>query len=160
MHFSLRLSALADILCCSRQKNKKRFSVLQTWRQTAEGFTVEEHLYLPSISLTLMKSTESSPSVLAQIFIFENNIYYRSEVKSRSIRLVSSGKEGVIFNGLSDWLYEGRDCRREKHSSEPSADKFETSPQQIWFYIWDELYRFVKIQRIFVAVFFRKTPKN
>lgn len=122
MHFSLRLSALADILCCSRQKNKKRFSVLQTWRQTAEGFTVEEHLYLPSISLTLMKSTESSPSVLAQIFIFENNIYYRSEVKSRSIRLVSSGKEGVIFNGLSDWLYEGRDCRREKHSSEPSAD--------------------------------------
>ncbi|XP_024136250.1 dipeptidyl aminopeptidase-like protein 6 [Oryzias melastigma] len=40
------------------------------------------------------------------IFIFENNIYYRSEVKSRSIRLVSSGKEGVIFNGLSDWLYE------------------------------------------------------
>uniref|UniRef100_A0A3Q2YYK4 A-type potassium channel modulatory protein DPP6 n=1 Tax=Hippocampus comes TaxID=109280 RepID=A0A3Q2YYK4_HIPCM len=40
------------------------------------------------------------------IFIFENNIYYRSTVESRSIRLVSSGKEGVIFNGLSDWLYE------------------------------------------------------
>uniref|UniRef100_A0A8C6M454 A-type potassium channel modulatory protein DPP6 n=1 Tax=Nothobranchius furzeri TaxID=105023 RepID=A0A8C6M454_NOTFU len=40
------------------------------------------------------------------IFIFENNIYYRSKVESRSIRLVSTGKEGVIFNGLSDWLYE------------------------------------------------------
>ncbi|XP_037135624.1 dipeptidyl aminopeptidase-like protein 6 isoform X2 [Syngnathus acus] len=40
------------------------------------------------------------------IFIFENNIYYRSTVGSRSIRLVSSGKEGVIFNGLGDWLYE------------------------------------------------------
>ncbi|XP_077364842.1 A-type potassium channel modulatory protein DPP6 isoform X2 [Festucalex cinctus] len=40
------------------------------------------------------------------IFIFENNIYYRSTVESRSIRLVSSGKEGVIFNGLADWLYE------------------------------------------------------
>lgn len=40
------------------------------------------------------------------IFIFENNIYYRSTVGSRSIRLVSSGKEDVIFNGLSDWLYE------------------------------------------------------
>ncbi|XP_054620907.1 dipeptidyl aminopeptidase-like protein 6 isoform X2 [Dunckerocampus dactyliophorus] len=40
------------------------------------------------------------------IFIFENNIYYRSTVESRSIRLVSSGKEGVVFNGLSDWLYE------------------------------------------------------
>ncbi|XP_053350341.1 dipeptidyl aminopeptidase-like protein 6 [Clarias gariepinus] len=40
------------------------------------------------------------------IFIFENNIYYRSTIESRTIRLVSTGKEGVIFNGLSDWLYE------------------------------------------------------
>uniref|UniRef100_A0AAQ4RAS9 A-type potassium channel modulatory protein DPP6 n=1 Tax=Gasterosteus aculeatus aculeatus TaxID=481459 RepID=A0AAQ4RAS9_GASAC len=40
------------------------------------------------------------------IFVFENNIYYRSRVDNRSIRLVSTGKEGVIFNGLSDWLYE------------------------------------------------------
>lgn len=30
-------------------------------------------------------------------------------VESRSIRLVSTGKESVIFNGLSDWLYEGND---------------------------------------------------
>lgn len=29
-------------------------------------------------------------------------------VESRSIRLVSTGKEGSIFNGLSDWLYEGK----------------------------------------------------
>uniref|UniRef100_A0A3B4BJ38 Uncharacterized protein n=1 Tax=Periophthalmus magnuspinnatus TaxID=409849 RepID=A0A3B4BJ38_9GOBI len=43
---------------------------------------------------------------VAPIFIFENNIYFRSKVESRSIRLVSTGKEGVIFNGLSDWLYE------------------------------------------------------
>uniref|UniRef100_A0A8C1RS52 A-type potassium channel modulatory protein DPP6 n=1 Tax=Cyprinus carpio TaxID=7962 RepID=A0A8C1RS52_CYPCA len=35
-----------------------------------------------------------------------NNIYYRATVDNRSIRLVSTGKEGVIFNGLSDWLYE------------------------------------------------------
>ncbi|XP_017561129.1 dipeptidyl aminopeptidase-like protein 6 isoform X3 [Pygocentrus nattereri] len=40
------------------------------------------------------------------IFIFENNIYYRATIENRSIRLVSTGKEGVIFNGLSDWLYE------------------------------------------------------
>ncbi|KAF7656562.1 hypothetical protein LDENG_00039470 [Lucifuga dentata] len=40
------------------------------------------------------------------IFIFENNIYYRATVESRTIRLVSTGKEGVIFNGLADWLYE------------------------------------------------------
>ncbi|XP_051272821.1 dipeptidyl aminopeptidase-like protein 6 isoform X1 [Dicentrarchus labrax] len=40
------------------------------------------------------------------IFIFENNIYYRSTVDSRALRLVSTGKEGVVFNGLADWLYE------------------------------------------------------
>uniref|UniRef100_A0A3Q4HNX0 Dipeptidyl-peptidase 6b n=1 Tax=Neolamprologus brichardi TaxID=32507 RepID=A0A3Q4HNX0_NEOBR len=40
------------------------------------------------------------------VFIFENNIYYRTTVESRAIRLVSTGKEGVVFNGLTDWLYE------------------------------------------------------
>lgn len=42
-----------------------------------------------------------------QVYIFENNIYYQSDVKSNSLRLTSSGKEGVIFNGIADWLYEG-----------------------------------------------------
>ncbi|XP_073490684.1 inactive dipeptidyl peptidase 10 [Aquarana catesbeiana] len=40
------------------------------------------------------------------IYIFENNIYYQPDVKSSSLRLTSSGKEGIIYNGLSDWLYE------------------------------------------------------
>ncbi|XP_037331402.2 inactive dipeptidyl peptidase 10-like isoform X1 [Pungitius pungitius] len=40
------------------------------------------------------------------IYIFENNIYYQADVKSNSLRITSSGVEGVIFNGLSDWLYE------------------------------------------------------
>ncbi|KAI3356572.1 hypothetical protein L3Q82_017770 [Scortum barcoo] len=40
------------------------------------------------------------------IYIFENNIYYQSDVKSNSLRLTSSGREGVIFNGIADWLYE------------------------------------------------------
>ncbi|XP_072301344.1 inactive dipeptidyl peptidase 10-like isoform X2 [Eucyclogobius newberryi] len=40
------------------------------------------------------------------MYIFENNIYYQSDVKSNSLRLTSSGKEGVIFNGIADWLYE------------------------------------------------------
>ncbi|XP_028988707.1 inactive dipeptidyl peptidase 10-like isoform X2 [Betta splendens] len=40
------------------------------------------------------------------IYIFENNIYYQSDVRSNSLRITSSGMEGVIVNGLSDWLYE------------------------------------------------------
>ena len=44
---------------------------------------------------------------LIQIYIFENNIYYQPDIKSSSLRLRSSGKEGIIFNGIADWLYEG-----------------------------------------------------
>ncbi|XP_059358452.1 dipeptidyl aminopeptidase-like protein 6 isoform X1 [Carassius carassius] len=40
------------------------------------------------------------------IFIFENNIYYKAQVNSPSVRLVSTGSLGVLFNGLADWLYE------------------------------------------------------
>lgn len=47
-------------------------------------------------------------SYLIQIYIFENNIYYQPDVKSSSLRLTSSGKEGIIFNGIADWLYEGK----------------------------------------------------
>ncbi|KAM3862172.1 inactive dipeptidyl peptidase 10-like [Diretmus argenteus] len=40
------------------------------------------------------------------IYIFENNIYYQADVESSSWRLTSSGQEGVVYNGISDWLYE------------------------------------------------------
>ncbi|KAM3607698.1 uncharacterized protein V6R79_012214 [Siganus canaliculatus] len=40
------------------------------------------------------------------IYIFENNIYYQTDVQSSSWRLTSSGQEGIVFNGISDWLYE------------------------------------------------------
>uniref|UniRef100_A0A8C2Q498 Dipeptidylpeptidase IV N-terminal domain-containing protein n=1 Tax=Cyprinus carpio TaxID=7962 RepID=A0A8C2Q498_CYPCA len=40
------------------------------------------------------------------VYIFENNIYYQSDVRSNSLRLTSSGKESVIYNGIADWLYE------------------------------------------------------
>ncbi|XP_042350543.1 inactive dipeptidyl peptidase 10-like [Plectropomus leopardus] len=40
------------------------------------------------------------------LYIFENNIYYQTDVQSSSWRLTSSGQEGVVFNGITDWLYE------------------------------------------------------
>ncbi|XP_016114551.1 inactive dipeptidyl peptidase 10-like isoform X1 [Sinocyclocheilus grahami] len=40
------------------------------------------------------------------VYIFENNIYYQPDVKSSSLRLTSSGRDGLIFNGITDWLYE------------------------------------------------------
>ncbi|KAL4623688.1 inactive dipeptidyl peptidase 10-like isoform X1 [Arapaima gigas] len=40
------------------------------------------------------------------VFISNNNIYYRPEVASSALRLTSSGREGLVVNGLTDWLYE------------------------------------------------------
>lgn len=59
---------------------------------------------------TVLKSIPSSPRLPPQIYIFENNIYYQADVRSISLRITSSGMEGVIFNGLADWLYEGLCC--------------------------------------------------
>uniref|UniRef100_A0A3Q2UP59 Dipeptidylpeptidase IV N-terminal domain-containing protein n=1 Tax=Fundulus heteroclitus TaxID=8078 RepID=A0A3Q2UP59_FUNHE len=46
------------------------------------------------------------PLSVPQIYIFENNIYYQTHTQSSSWRLTSSGQEGVVFNGIADWLYE------------------------------------------------------
>ncbi|KAI4805457.1 hypothetical protein KUCAC02_010071 [Chaenocephalus aceratus] len=51
-------------------------------------------------------SCRQTADSLLTIYIFENNIYYQSDVKSNSLRITSSGKEGIIFNGIADWLYE------------------------------------------------------
>ncbi|XP_055361171.1 inactive dipeptidyl peptidase 10-like isoform X2 [Betta splendens] len=40
------------------------------------------------------------------MYIFENNIYYQTDIQSSSWRLTSSGQEGIVFNGIADWLYE------------------------------------------------------
>uniref|UniRef100_A0A6Q2WZN3 A-type potassium channel modulatory protein DPP6 n=1 Tax=Esox lucius TaxID=8010 RepID=A0A6Q2WZN3_ESOLU len=71
------------------------FICLETW-----------NLNPPEVRNAQLQYAGWGPKGQQLIFIFENNIYYRSTVESRSIRLVSTGKEGVIFNGLSDWLYE------------------------------------------------------
>lgn len=72
----------------------------------------EEVMYLLlNVHLYLLKCSgffPLHPSYLIQIYIFENNIYYQPDVKSSSLRLTSSGKEGIIFNGIADWLYEGK----------------------------------------------------
>ncbi len=45
---------------------------------------------------------------VTQIYVFENNIYYQADVQSSSWRLTSSGQENIVFNGITDWLYEGK----------------------------------------------------
>ncbi|XP_063777943.1 dipeptidyl aminopeptidase-like protein 6 isoform X3 [Pseudophryne corroboree] len=60
----------------------------------------------PEVEKAYLQYAGWGPKGQQLIFIFENNIFYKMNADSRPIRLVSTGKEGVIFNGLSDWLYE------------------------------------------------------
>ncbi|XP_030741482.1 dipeptidyl aminopeptidase-like protein 6 [Echinops telfairi] len=60
----------------------------------------------PEVSNAKLQYAGWGPKGQQLIFIFENNIYYCAQVGKQVIRVVSTGKEGVIYNGLSDWLYE------------------------------------------------------
>ncbi|CAL8070492.1 unnamed protein product [Orchesella dallaii] len=41
------------------------------------------------------------------VFVYENDIYYKSEVRSNhTTRITKTGRPGLIYNGVPDWLYE------------------------------------------------------
>ncbi|XP_051781010.1 inactive dipeptidyl peptidase 10 isoform X2 [Erpetoichthys calabaricus] len=40
------------------------------------------------------------------VYIFESNIYYQQDTSSSALRLTSTGRDGIVLNGISDWLYE------------------------------------------------------
>lgn len=40
--------------------------------------------------------------------MFEGDIYYKSSVTSKALRLTTTDLEQNVVNGLSDWTYEGR----------------------------------------------------
>uniref|UniRef100_A0A4W6FRF4 Dipeptidyl-peptidase 10 (inactive) n=1 Tax=Lates calcarifer TaxID=8187 RepID=A0A4W6FRF4_LATCA len=60
----------------------------------------------PEVSDSVLQFASWGVHGQQMIYIFENNIYYQTDVQSSSWRLTSSGQEGIIFNGIADWLYE------------------------------------------------------
>ncbi|XP_051938967.1 inactive dipeptidyl peptidase 10-like [Hippocampus zosterae] len=60
----------------------------------------------PEVSNSVLQFASWGVGGQQLIYIFENNIYYQSNVQSSSWRLTSSGQEAIIFNGIADWLYE------------------------------------------------------
>ncbi|TRY66085.1 hypothetical protein DNTS_035580 [Danionella cerebrum] len=67
---------------------------------------VYQYSFLAHYIICSLDSPERVELMPNEVFIFENNVYYKAHVNSPSIRLVSTGSLGVIFNGLADWLYE------------------------------------------------------
>lgn len=48
------------------------------------------------------------------VMVYNFNIYYTNGIKSiQTYRITNTGVPGVIYNGIADWLYEGKhhdDC--------------------------------------------------
>ncbi|XP_029450555.1 inactive dipeptidyl peptidase 10-like [Rhinatrema bivittatum] len=60
----------------------------------------------PESNLSILQYAAWGPHGSQLLFIFNNNIYYQHEATSQPLCLTSSGSQGVILHGLSDWLYE------------------------------------------------------
>jgi hypothetical protein len=61
-----------------------------------------------------------APRGNALAFVYRNDIYYKtSALTSHVYRVTNTGRQGVIFNGIPDWLYEGKitKCRPLIHCS-------------------------------------------
>lgn len=65
-----------------------------------------------------------APKGNALAFVYRNDIYYKtSALTSHVYRITNTGQPGVVFNGVPDWLYEGkiRKCTSLVHSAIPNS---------------------------------------
>ncbi|XP_066564342.1 inactive dipeptidyl peptidase 10 [Amia ocellicauda] len=60
----------------------------------------------PEVKPSVLQFAAWGPQGNQLVYIFENNIYYQLDVSSSALRLTSTGREGLVLNGISDWLYE------------------------------------------------------
>ncbi|KAK5891542.1 hypothetical protein CgunFtcFv8_018778 [Champsocephalus gunnari] len=90
------------------------YDVKQTYRYSYTASYIVYNIYTrevwelnpPEVHNAVLQHAAWGKQGRQLIFIFENNIYYQSDVRSTSLRVTSSGQEGVVYNGLADWLYE------------------------------------------------------
>ncbi|XP_030623526.1 inactive dipeptidyl peptidase 10 [Chanos chanos] len=40
------------------------------------------------------------------VYVFESDIYYKSDVSSQAVQLTSTGRHGLVVSGVTDWTYE------------------------------------------------------
>lgn len=49
-----------------------------------------------------------APVGSALAFVVGNDIYYRPEATAPSVRITNTGVQDTIYNGVPDWVYEGK----------------------------------------------------
>lgn len=52
-----------------------------------------------------------SPEGHKLAYVWNNDVYVKNEPNSSSHRITWNGEENVIYNGIADWVYEGRDFK-------------------------------------------------
>jgi hypothetical protein len=85
-----------------------------------------------------MQHAEWLGNTTALIIIIDNDIYLRqSPADEEDIRLTHTGVPGLIYNGITDWLYQG------EHLSSSKPAIMATEAFQLFFF------RFFSLQRKF-----------
>ncbi|KAJ8265511.1 hypothetical protein COCON_G00146100 [Conger conger] len=59
----------------------------------------------PEMEAAVLQYAAWGPQGNQLAFVYDNNIYYQSEVSSGPLRLTSSGRQGLVVNGVTDWIY-------------------------------------------------------
>ncbi|XP_062396256.1 inactive dipeptidyl peptidase 10 isoform X3 [Sardina pilchardus] len=60
----------------------------------------------PDEETAVLQYAEWGPQGSQLVYVFDNDIYYQPDVSSQPMRLTSTGKEGLVVNGVTDWTYE------------------------------------------------------
>ncbi|CAH4036499.1 unnamed protein product [Pieris brassicae] len=54
----------------------------------------------------LLQNFRWAPSGPGFAFVYENNVYYQSNLTNEPVQISTNGKQGIIYNGVPDWVYE------------------------------------------------------
>ncbi|KAG5282339.1 hypothetical protein AALO_G00054900 [Alosa alosa] len=87
-----------------RQVFSQSFTASYAIHTVASGDVAE--LTPPDEETAVLQYAEWGPQGSQLVYVFDNDIYYQPDVSSRAMRLTSTGREGLVVNGVTDWTYE------------------------------------------------------
>ena len=89
-----------------------------------------------------------SPVGHALAVVKENDLYYLEDITAQPERLTNSGVQGLIFNGIADWLYEGQKYFKFM-SNAVFSDRYtliQISFQKFKNFIFEKYHKFLKFK--------------
>ncbi|XP_076313110.1 prolyl endopeptidase FAP-like isoform X2 [Tachypleus tridentatus] len=77
-----------------------------SYRAKYKIFDLVNEMALPLENDEELQYASWGPVLNQLVFVKKNDIYYLSSMGAKSIQLTKTGKDGEIFNGIPDWVYE------------------------------------------------------